>query len=52
MKYQIDQSHKIEQTNKNTILCLSNGTEYTILITGKTKRKIQEILFYLLFVLG
>ena len=25
MKYEIDQSGKVEQTNKNTILCLSNG---------------------------
>ncbi len=43
MKYQIDQSGKIEQTNKNTILCVSNGSWDTIIITNKMKRQLQEI---------
>lgn len=43
MVYQIDQSGKIEQTNKDTVLCLSNGTWDTILIKAKTKRQLQEI---------
>jgi len=43
MPYQIDQSGKIEQTNKNTILCLSNQRWDAILIKAKTKRQLQEI---------
>lgn len=42
-KFQIDQSGKVEQTNKNTVLCLSNGSWDTVLIKAKTKRQIQEI---------
>lgn len=37
-KYLIDQSGKIEQTPKNTVLCLANGTIDTILIKAKIKR--------------
>lgn len=43
MVYQIDQSGKIEQTNLNTILCISNATWYAITIQAKTKRQLQEI---------
>lgn len=43
MKYQIDQSGKIEQTNKNTVLALANGSWDAIIVSGKTKRQIQEI---------
>jgi len=43
MKYQIDQSGKIENTNKNTILCVSNKNWYSVMIKAKTKRQIQEI---------
>ncbi len=43
MTYQIDQSGKIEQTNKDTILCLSNGSRDTICIEATTKRQLQEI---------
>lgn len=42
-KFQIDQSGKIEQTNKDTVLCLSNGSWDTVLIKTKTKRQIQKI---------
>lgn len=42
-RYQIDQSGKIEQTNKDTVLCLANGNCYTVLIKAKTKRQLQEI---------
>lgn len=42
-KYHIDQSGKIEQTNRNSILALTNGTYDTIIVSGKTKRRIQEI---------
>ena len=43
MVYQIDQSGKIEQTNLNTILCISNATWHAITIQAKTKRQLQEI---------
>ncbi len=43
MKYQIDQSGKIEKTNKNTVLCISNGDWDAVLIEARTKRQLQEI---------
>lgn len=43
MKYQIDQSGKIENTNKDTVLCLSNNKWDAVLIKARTKRQIQEI---------
>lgn len=43
MVYQIDQSGKIEQTNKNTVICLSNSTYATIILKAKDKRQLQEI---------
>lgn len=43
MKYQIDQSGKIEQTNLDTIIALSNSTQYAIVLPKKTKRILQEI---------
>jgi len=61
MKYQIDQSGKIEQTNKNTVIAFSNGKQRAVLITRKVKRQIQEnfrkrgftkIFIYQLFSIG
>jgi len=43
MKVFIDQSGKIEDTSKPTVLAFSNSEQYSILITAKTKRQIQEI---------
>lgn len=43
MNYQIDQSGKIEQTNKNTVIAYSNGKKYAVLIHARLKRQIQEI---------
>lgn len=43
MKVEIDQSGKIEQTNKDTVLCLSNDTWDAVTITRKTKRHLQEV---------
>jgi len=42
MRIEINQSIKIEQTNKDTIIGLSNKTTFTILINRRTKRKLQE----------
>ncbi len=43
MTYEIDQSGKIEQTSKNTIICLSNRIIDTVFISAKVKRQLQEI---------
>lgn len=43
MVYKIDQSGKVEDTSKNTVLACCNGEEYCVLITRRTKRRIQEI---------
>lgn len=43
MGYQIDQSGKIEQTNKNSILCISNSNWNAVLIPAKVKRQLQEV---------
>lgn len=44
MKYHIDQSGKIENTEKDTVLALSNDIKYTVLLPAKTKRTLQSIL--------
>lgn len=41
--YQIDQSGKIEQTNKHTILAISNGKKFSILLRTQDKRLLQDI---------
>jgi len=42
MTYQIDQSGKIEQTEKDTIIAYSNDEQKSIVIPKKIKRQIQE----------
>jgi len=42
MRIEIDQSNKIEQTNKDTILGLSNSKVFTVVVKRKIKRKLQE----------
>jgi len=42
-KFSIDQSGKVEDTSKNTILCLSNGYWDAVLVRTRTKRQLQEI---------
>ena len=42
MRIEIDQSGKIEQTERHTVLCLSNDKNYSIFISRKVKRKIQR----------
>ncbi len=46
--YQIDQSGKIEDTTKDTILALSNGQTYTIAFAASDKRVLQGIYWLLL----
>src|SRR3989344_3066188 len=43
MKIEIDQSGKVEQTGKDTILAISNEDWDTVIIKAKTKRRLQEI---------
>lgn len=42
-KYQIDQSGKIEQTNKLTIVAFSNDKSGSVLLSASDKRVLQEI---------
>lgn len=42
MRIQIDQSVKIEETNRDTVIGLSNGVEFAVVIPAKVKRKLQE----------
>ena len=43
MKYQIDQSAKIEQTNKTTVIAYSNDNQFALVIPRRLKRRIQEV---------
>ncbi|HEX9721734.1 MAG TPA: hypothetical protein VGA53_00540 [Candidatus Paceibacterota bacterium] len=42
MTVEIDQSNKIEKTNKNTVIGLSNDRTFTVLIPARVKRQLQE----------
>lgn len=41
MKYQIDQSGKIEQTHRATVVALSNRIRHAVILPVKEKRKLQ-----------
>lgn len=43
MKYEIDQSGKVEDTSCHTVVGFSNSTYRTILLLAREKRKLQEI---------
>lgn len=43
MKIEIDQSGKIEETHRETILAYSNSKLFSVKITAKSKRKLQEL---------
>jgi len=42
MKIEIDQSGKIEDTSKNTIIAFSNGKFKSIFISAREKRELQK----------
>ena len=42
MSYEIDQSGKIEDTARNTVLAYSNNNKGAVIMIAKDKRKIQE----------
>lgn len=42
MNYQIDQSGKIEQTNKDTVLAAANEENKAVILPVKEKRRLQE----------
>lgn len=41
--YQVDQSGKIEQTNKTTVLAVANGQPKAVILSAKDKRRLQEL---------
>jgi hypothetical protein len=43
MKIYIDQSGKIEQTNRHTIVAFSNGVQKSLFISAKDKRELEAI---------
>jgi|SRR3989344_3117302 len=43
MIYQIDQSGKIEQTSKNTVIGISNSLQKSIILKAKEKRALKDI---------
>ncbi|TSC92129.1 MAG: Uncharacterized protein CEN91_563 [Candidatus Berkelbacteria bacterium Licking1014_85] len=43
MRIEIDQSGRIEETQRNTVLAYSNGKNYAIKISSRTKRRLQDI---------
>lgn len=43
MRVKIDQSGKIEDTSKDTVVAFADGLSYTILIPAKVKRQLQEV---------
>ncbi len=44
MQYEIDQSGKVENTEKDTIVAIANGEKKAVRIPAKTKRQIQHLM--------
>ena len=42
MQIEIDQSGKIDQTNLDTVIALTNGTKYTLLFKKRDKRIVEK----------
>ena len=42
MRIEIDQSIKVEQTGKDTVLGVANDISCAVVLPGKVKRKLQE----------
>lgn len=42
-QYQIDQSGKIEQTERNTVIACINDRQFTVLLKRKEKRELQRV---------
>lgn len=42
-QYQIDQSGKIEQTERNTVIACTNREQFTVLLKKGEKRKLQKV---------
>ena len=43
MGFEVDQSGKIEQTNLDTVIALTNGISFTVKLKKKDKRLIQQV---------
>lgn len=43
MKIEIDQSGKLENTNKPTVLAFSNSTDHSVIISSRDKKRIQKL---------
>jgi len=44
MKIEIDQSNKIEQTNKDSVVGFSNNIFGSVLMRAKDKREVKKVL--------
>ncbi len=47
MKIEIDQSNKIEQTNKDSVVAFSNGEKRAVLVSAKDKKELQTTFRFL-----
>ena len=43
MRIEIDQSGKVEDTSKDTILCISNDVHHTVFVSKQSKRSLQRV---------
>ncbi|MCL4389996.1 MAG: hypothetical protein M1484_01050 [Patescibacteria group bacterium] len=43
MGYEVDQSIKIEQTERDTVIAVANGSKFSIMLRAKEKRLLQKM---------